>query len=64
MRPLSFTDLRKPAAERGAGARCAFDVGGRNERLPRRCGVGMTNTSLYAYVTDGRNGLRVLQLDE
>ena len=38
-----------------------FDAGGEMDDV-RCCRVAMTNASLFAYVADGKNGLRVLQL--
>src|SRR3954466_1862018 len=38
-----------------------FDAGGEMNE-PRRVKVAMTNAILFAYVADGKNGLRILQL--
>src|ERR1039458_4623494 len=44
-----------------AGAPKFFNAGGTINDA-RAVKIGMTNASLFAYVADGRNGLRVLQL--
>lgn len=58
--PLSFGDLRLPT-DRRPRKTMSFTAGGRiNDTTAVR--IGMTNNSLFAYLADGRNGLRVLQL--
>ncbi len=54
---LAIIDVERPEKP---GAPKFFNDGGINDTRAVR--VGMTNASLFAYLADGRNGLRVLQL--
>ena len=54
---LAIIDVERPEQP---GAPRFFSEGGINDARVVR--VGMTNASLFAYVADGKNGLRVLQL--
>src|SRR5439155_10841560 len=55
---MLIVDLETPASPKLVSR---FDADGRmNDATAVR--VGMTNSCLYAYVADGRNGLKVLQL--
>ena len=58
--PLNFADLRLSADRRPRKAMSFTALGRINDATAVR--VGMTNNSLFAYIADGRNGLRVLQL--
>ena len=58
--PLNFSELRLPAERRTRKAMAFTSNGKINDATAVR--VGMTNNSLFAYIADGRNGLRVLQL--
>ncbi len=54
---LVIVDLEKPEDPQRVES---FTAGGMDDATAVR--VGMTNSSLFAYVADGRNGLKVLQL--
>ena len=54
---LAIIDVERPEKP---GQPRLYSEGGINDARAVR--VGMTNASLFAYVADGRNGLRVLQL--
>ena len=58
---------RRPGDRRRREARAAalyqtFNAGGTAERCARRRSSRSTNASLFAYVADGKNGLKVMQL--
>ncbi len=55
---LAIVDIERPEAPR---LHQLFDAGGAIDDA-RDVVVGTTNASLFAYVADGRNGLRVIQL--
>ena len=55
---LAIVDIERPTQPR---VDQMFDAGGQMNDV-RMCRIAMTNASLFAYVADGRNGLRVLQL--
>jgi hypothetical protein len=55
---LAIVDVERPEAPR---LLTRFDAGGRMNDA-RDVIVGSTNASLFAYVADGRNGLKVVQL--
>jgi hypothetical protein len=60
---LIIADITRPEhpAQPGDAGFIRFDAGGAmNDATAVR--VGITNASMFAYVADGRNGLRVLQL--
>ncbi len=57
-RGLAIVDVEKPEQP---GAPAFFDLGGALNDT-RAVRIATTNASLFAYVADGRNGLRVLQL--
>jgi hypothetical protein len=57
-RGLAIVDVEKPAKP---GAPVFFDQDGRLDDT-RSVRIASTNASLFAYLADGRNGLRVLQL--
>jgi hypothetical protein len=54
---LVIVDLKQPEKPARFGS---FTEGGMDDATAVR--VGMTNSSLFAYVADGKNGLKVLQL--
>ena len=57
-RGLVIVDVERPAAPR---VDQVFTADGQLDDV-HMCRVAMTNASLFAYVADGRNGLRVVQL--
>ena len=55
---MIIIDVKNPERPR---ADQAFNAGGKMDDV-RQVKIAMTNASLFAYVADGRNGLRILQL--
>ena len=58
--PFDPTEFRKKPADRARRAMRYTAGGTLNDSFAVR--TGMTNNSLFAYIADGRNGLKVLQL--